>query len=395
MIGLVACNHTLSVQANDPITEVNLPVSNEMELLVQVDAEQVVAELEPVEPIVINSATLVAVGDILIHSSVWQDAKTDEGYDFKPMFELVKPYIEQADIAIANQETMIGGTELGLTGYPRFNSPYEVGDALKDSGFDIVSLANNHTLDRGEKAINNAIAHWNEIGMAYTGAYVSTEDKQRIRTIEKNGITFSFLSYTYGTNGLPIPEGKDYLVNLIDIEQMKEDVELAKQLADVVVASVHFGNEYEELPNESQKIIAQELAKLGVDIVIGHHPHVLQPVEWIEQESGRKTFVVYSLGNFIAAQDGLERELGGIVQIEVEKVTEGEKETITLKNPSFIPTLAYKKNYRNYKIIPLEDCGEEYLKQAEQVYESVKAHMNQWVVDLNFLVPKDQLLTKE
>ena len=178
---------------------------------------------------VVTSAKLVAIGDILLHQPVYNDAATPQGgYDFSSMFTKVKPFLEEADIAIANQETMIGGADLGLSSYPLFNSPYEIGDALKEAGIDIVTIANNHTLDKGEKAIVNAINHWDSIGMAYTGAFKSEEDREDIRTVIKNGICFSFLSYSYGTNGLPIPEDKRYLINLIDLSLIKHDVEKAK-----------------------------------------------------------------------------------------------------------------------------------------------------------------------
>ncbi|MCD8500583.1 MAG: CapA family protein [Bacillaceae bacterium] len=265
------------------------------------------SDLEPIEELEveveevkkeITSATIAGVGDILIHESLNTDAYKDGTFDFRPMLELVKPYLQNADLAFANQETMLGGVELGLTGYPRFNSPVEVGDALLDAGIDIVSIANNHTIDIGEKAIINAINHYNQIGMLYTGSYLSEEDKKEIRLIEKNGIVFSFLAYSYGTNGIHVPEGKEYLINLIDIGAINEEIIRAKAISDVVVLSLHFGNEYEPLPNETQKLMAEEFAKTGADIIFGHHPHVLQPFDWIDQEDGRRTFVAYSLGNF-------------------------------------------------------------------------------------------------
>lgn len=337
---------------------------------------------------VTSKATLLAVGDVLIHSSIYRDAQTPTGYDFTPMFQLVKPFISQADIAMANQETMIGGAQLGLSHYPRFNSPYEVGDALKEAGFDIVSLANNHTLDRGEQAIRNAISHWNKLGMAYIGAYLSDEDRNHIRTIERNGIIFSFLAYTYGTNGIPIPNGKDYLVNLIDPAQMKQDIKQAEQISDVVVISLHFGNEYQQMPDENQTNLTQELANYGADIIIGHHPHVLQPAEWITRTTGateERTFVTYSLGNFLAAQNGPEKEIGGLLQITVEKTenpANGET-SIRLTSPEFIPTVAYKYRYRNYQIIPLHQTGDKRVGPYQIKREEVRQHMSQWMPELN------------
>ena len=325
---------------------------------------------------IVTSVKLVAIGDILIHLPVYHDAATPQGgYDFSSMFTKVKPFLEEADIAVANQETMIGGAELGLSGYPLFNSPYEIGDALKDSGIDIVTIANNHTLDKGEKGIVNALNYWDSIGMTYTGAFKSEEDREDIRTVIKNGISFSFLSYSYGTNGLPVPEDKPYLINLIDLSLIKQDVEKAKALSDVVVVSMHWGNEYETEPNQMQLDLANELSDMGVDIIIGHHPHVLQPMDWIQRVDGSRTFVMYSLGNFLSAQDGLERMTGGIGGIEITKTTSSGKSVISLSNPSFIPTYAYNKNKRNFSIIPMVQLNDSYLSNYLSYYESTQDHM--------------------
>jgi poly-gamma-glutamate synthesis protein (capsule biosynthesis protein) len=322
-----------------------------------------------------SSATITAVGDILIHSLVYNAAKTKNGYDFTPMFSQVKPYLEDADITIANQETMIGGKELGLSTYPRFNSPYEVATALKDAGIDIVSIANNHTFDRGEEAILNAINFYNKIGLSYTGAYKSKEDQESIRTINKNGITFSFLSYTYGTNGIPVPKDKHYMVNLIDLSKIEQAVKQAKEESDVVVVSLHFGNEYQRMPSEEQKKIAKEVINQGADIIIGHHPHVLQPMEWIEAEDGRKGFVVYSLGNFLSGQKSIYREIGGILTLTVHKETnEGEME-ISIDNPTFVSTYVSRGN--GYKIVPLNHAAKFGLNDAPGLFNEINLHMYQ------------------
>src|SRR5699024_2704603 len=161
----------------------------------------------------------------------------------------ISDYLKDPTLTMANQETVIGGEELGLSGYPRFNSPVEISDHIRELGVDVVTTANNHTLDKGEKAIKNAIQHYEDIGMVYTGSFKSKEDKENIRVIEtEEGISVAFLSYTYGTNGIPVPDGKEYLVNLIDREQIKEEVEQAEQVADVTILSYHFGNEYERMP---------------------------------------------------------------------------------------------------------------------------------------------------
>ncbi|MCC3357366.1 CapA family protein [Bacillus sp. REN16] len=327
-----------------------------------------------------TSMTLSAIGDILIHSIVYNDANTGNGYDFKPMIANVKDLLENADLTIANQETIVGGTEIGLSTYPSFNSPFEVADAFKDAGVDIVSIANNHTLDRGEKAIISATNYLNSIDIEYTGGYQSPEDKSRIRILNRNGINIAFLSYTYGTNGIPVPNGKDYLVNLIDMELIKKDIKAAKEAADVVSVSMHWGNEYQLLPNDHQKQLAQQLADEGVDIIIGHHPHVLQPMDWLTGKDGNQTFVVYSLGNFLSGQMWDYKDIGGVLQVEIVKEVKSKDETIIrVQNPQFTPTFVSNSHNKNFKVVQLKDAGSFGLNNATSKYEEMTQHMNQWL----------------
>ncbi len=362
--------------------------SSSIDFNVEVEPVTHAMEIEPILPKkldkpIVKRAKLVAIGDILLHQPVYKDAATPEGtYDFFPMFTQVKPLLESADIAVANQETMIGGKELGLSSYPLFNSPFEIGDALKDAGIDIVTLANNHTMDKGEQAIQNALSYWNQIQMPYTGAFQSFEDREEIRTLRKNDITFSFLAYSYGTNGMPVPEDKPYLINLIDLPLIQQDVRKAKELSDVVVVSMHWGNEYESLPSTSQLELARELSTMGVDIIIGHHPHVLQPMDWIERPDGSKTFVMYSLGNFLSGQIGLDRRIGGIGGIEVTKTTFQGKSTITLNEPNFISTYTHHTNNRDFEIIPMDVLTDAHLIDHKQYTESTQHHMATFIDEL-------------
>ncbi|MCM3718747.1 CapA family protein [Fictibacillus phosphorivorans] len=323
-----------------------------------------------------TSLTLAAVGDILIHDTVYNKAKQQSGqYNFNPNFVPVKSYLTQPDITVANQETMIGGTQHGLSSYPSFNSPHEVGDALKENGVDLVTLANNHTLDRGEKVILSALNYWNEIDVVYTGAYASQEDQQNIRLMKKNDITVSFLSYTYGTNGIPVPTGKDHLVNLIEAEKIKKEIKRAKEISDVSVVSLHFGNEYERMPNDFQKEMVKVVTEAGGDIIIGHHPHVLQPVKWETASDGSKTFVAYSLGNFLSGQRGNFKDIGGVVQLTVTKHVKGEETEISLREPKFLPTYVD----RSFVIHPMKN-----LTGMKKSYDEMKSHMKQWIPELNF-----------
>ncbi|MFG6119676.1 CapA family protein [Thalassobacillus sp. B23F22_16] len=338
----------------------------------------------PVNP----KITLAAIGDILIHAPVYRDAQTADGYDFTPMFENTAPYLEEATIAIANQETMIGGADFGLSGYPAFNSPTEVGDALKESGIDVVSIANNHTLDRGEQAINNSLSHWESIDMIYTGAYKSQKDQKKLRVIQtEEGIDVAFLSYTYGTNGIPLPSGKNYLVNLIDEQKIKSDITRANKQADAVVVSVHFGSEYERMPNRDQKELAQVMADAGAHVILGHHPHVLQPIEMLEGKKGNDTLVIYSLGNFISAQEEIHRRIGGILQVEIE--LDRHDDSIALNKPSFVPTIVDYEPFTDgqagtdFQVIPMHETKRVLIPDQEETYKEIKDHMSQWLPELD------------
>jgi poly-gamma-glutamate capsule biosynthesis protein CapA/YwtB (metallophosphatase superfamily) len=329
-----------------------------------------------------TSMTLAAVGDLLIHSAVYEDAKTGNTYDFNPMFSSVKDYLETPDLTVANQETIIGGSEIGLSTYPSFNSPYELADSLKENGIDIVTIANNHTLDRGEKAVLNATNYFDKIGMEYVGGYKNEEDKQRIRVINRNGIKIAFLSYTYGTNGIPVPDGKDYLVNLIDLSTIKKDIRAAKEVSDLVSVSMHWGNEYQRYPSDEQKYLATEIANEGADIIIGHHPHVLQPMGWIERDDGEQTFVIYSLGNFLSGQRWDYKDIGGILQLDIVKEVKSKEEIdVRIENPTFTSTYVTNQNQQYFRIIPLKDAGSAGLENAASVYNEINDHMFQWIVE--------------
>lgn len=324
------------------------------------------------------SATLSAVGDILIHERVYKDALTENGYDFNPMLETVKPFMEQADITVANSESIVGGSEIGLSTYPAFNSPYEVGDALKHAGVDVVALANNHTLDRGIPAIENAIRYWDQIGMVHAGSYLSADDRSEIALMTRNDITFSFLSYTYGTNGIEAPTGRDYLVNRIDPTVIQQDLKRAREKSDVVVLNLHFGVEYQKMPNAEQIELAQFAAENGADIILGHHPHVLQPPEWIDTADGRKAFVVYSLGNFLSGQDELDRQIGAILHLDIEKKVTADSTTITIQNPAFTPTFVRSSNEKGYHVDLLKNVD-------PTLNAAAKNHLSTWINDLQFI----------
>ena len=315
----------------------------------------------------ISKLSLVMVGDALFHSAVYMDGKTDTGYDFTSILSEMKPIISQYDLAFYNQESILGGEELGLSSYPRFNSPYEVGDAFLDSGFNMVSLANNHTLDRGEEAILNSVSYWKKKGIMFHGSASSFEERNQVRVMEKNGIQYALLSYTDYTNDISVPRGKEYLVNVYNEEQVRKDIEALKDQTDVIIVSMHFGEEYSFEVTERQRQIATFLSELGVHIVIGHHPHVVQPVEMIGD-----TLVIYSLGNFISAQRGVERLTGLIYSVNIVKEENQGEARIYLENQKASLTYTYSQTtngYRNnFKVYPYRALTENLLSDSEMYY---------------------------
>ena len=312
-----------------------------------------------------TSFSLVMVGDVLIHEAVYSDAYHNNSYDFKPMLDVMKPIISKFDLAYYNQETILGGTELGLSTYPCFNSPYEVGDAFLDAGFNLVSLANNHTLDRGEKAINNSCNYWKNKNVYYAGSYCSEEDRENVVIKDKNGISYALLSYTTVDNGLKRPNGKNYYLNLYDKEIVKKDIEKYRDKVDLLMVAMHWGEEYTYTPISSQKEIANYLASLGVDIIIGSHPHVVEPIEYIGN-----TLVIYSLGNFISAQRGIERLTGLMVSVNVNKDLADNKVTISDIEAELLYTYSDNTNgnRKNFKVYPYTKLDDDILTNHELYY---------------------------
>lgn len=317
-----------------------------------------------------NSVTLVMVGDMLMHMPVNRSGvKSDGNIDFSHLFTYTKKIISQADIAIANQEVILGGKELGISGYPMFNTYYEVGDALVDAGFDVVLHATNHAMDRGKEGLLNCINYWEESypDIAYLGIQDTQEDRDTIYVVEKNGIKISILNYTYGLNGLPLPDGMPYAVNLMDKEQMAIDIAKAKEVSDFVVVCPHWGTEYVLKASSYQKDYAQFFLENGVDLVIGTHPHVIEPVELLTDEKGNELLVYYSLGNYVNSTaseeaDIGERMLGAIAEITIKKEDNG---SVVIDEYNAHPIVTYvSANKKNISVFPLNMFNDELAKRS-------------------------------
>lgn len=305
--------------------------------------------------------SFMGVGDNLIHETVYNDALQDDGtYDFSKMYTNLKKDAKESDIAFINQETVLGGESLGLSGYPTFNSPTEIAKNLEKAGFNLANLATNHCLDRGEQGIANELEAFSNTNIVTDGVYTSQEAFNAIPTFKKKGITFSFLAYTYGTNG--IAPDYDYNVSYLDDDQIKSDVQKAKEISDVVIVSAHWGDENTFEPNDLQKHYAQLFADCGVDVVIGTHPHTIQPVKWIKGNSGNKMLCVYSLGNFIGGMLTTDNAIGGEIKFDFVK----KNDKITIENVKWIPTVIHfegnqdniievRYNYKAYKLSQYSD----------------------------------------
>ena len=276
------------------------------------------------------------------------------------MYANVRDDIQAADIAFINQETVLGGNELGLAGYPCFNSPTEIAQNLKDTGFTLANIASNHTLDRFQDGIDATIQAFNEVGITVDGAYSSQEQFDTIPVFETKGVKFSFLAYTYGTNGIEPPN--PWSISYFDENQIRSDVARAKEISDVVIVSAHWGDEHAHVPNDFQTYYAQLFADLEVDLVIGTHTHSIEPVEWLTGVNGNKTLVIYSLGNFIGGMLTTNNAIGGMIKLDfVEK-----EENITIENVKWVPTFIHfegdqnnildvRYNYQVYKLSQYTD----------------------------------------
>ena len=308
--------------------------------------------------------SLFAVGDILIHETVYKDAlKSNGSYDFHHMFTEVEETIKKYDLKFCNQESTIGGKTLGISGYPSFNSPDEIGDELVNLGFNLISLANNHTLDKGEDAALYSNSYWKSKNVITDGSYSNSDEQNKVNIYEQNGIKYAFFAYTTISNSTV---KKDYLLNMYSADKAKKDIEEVKSQVDVIIVSMHWGIEDTNEPTEKQRQIAEYLSSLGVNVIIGHHPHVVQPVEYVGD-----TLVIYSLGNFISNQLvlGINNGIGLMYGIDIVVDDMGVK----FENEYKELVLAYSENSTNFKVIPFSKLDNDKLNNYEDIE---KKYMN-------------------
>lgn len=330
------------------------------------------------EPQLTSHIHITAAGDNLIHSSLYEQAAkraNGEGYDFAYEYDNVDEHIKAADIAILNQETLICNDTIKPSTYPCFNSPKALGDHMIDIGFDVFTMANNHVLDKGTSGLSACLDYWDSRPEAVAlGAYRNAEDKENIRTLTEQGVTFSFLSYTESLNGLKLPAGSELVIgDANDVDAMVSDIKKAKEISDLCIVSLHWGVENSSVISDYQRNIAKTLADAGADIILGTHPHVLRDIEWIEREDGGKMLCVYSLGNFVSAQSQPRNLIGGVLDFYVDRYNDGEP---YITDVSLIPTIQhYDSRYANNRVYFYSQYSDE-LAKSHGINSSYRFDMN-------------------
>lgn len=305
--------------------------------------------------------TLTALGDTLCHNTQYWDAYNSETkeYDFSYVYEDIKYYTKVADITVGSLETTFAGEDKGYSNYPTFNSPDSLATALKKIGVDVISLAGNHALDYGYSGICRTIDVLDNADISHLGTYKTVEDQEKLLIKNVKGVKIAFINYTYGTNGISVPSGKEFCVNLIDKNLIKKQIDQAKsEGADMIVACMHWGTEYKTSANSEQKELADYLFKNGVDIILGNHPHVLEPMEkktiTLDDGTTKDVFVVYALGNFTADQkDEITRD-SAILNLNITKNVNGK---ISINKVDYVPIYMYKNSNaksHKFKILDIE-----------------------------------------
>ncbi len=307
-----------------------------------------------------DTVRFIAAGDNLIHGSIYLQAANragGKGYDFDYAYANTEDYFDNFDVRFINQETLVNSA-CPPSHYPQFSTPTELGDKVLEMGFNVVGTSNNHSYDKGVKGIKSSLEYWNSKDVVHTGFYTG-DDSADIKYMTVNNIKMAFLAYIYGTNGISIyDETSPYIIHPDDFDVVERQVKTAKQNADVVIVSCHWGWEDTNNLNDYQHTVAEKLNIMGVDVIIGTHPHVIQTVEWKTNDvNDNKTLICYSLGNFISAQSKANNMLGGVFQFNIVKNYDMEgNETLLIENPYFVPTIThYDSNYTNIRNYLLAD----------------------------------------
>lgn len=312
---------------------------------------------------VVSTVSVIAVGDNLFHDNIISSGRSDSGeWNYDHLYLNVLDEIQAADVAMVDQETVLTTDHNAVAGYPSFATPTEAADALVNAGFNVIECATNHVDDYGYEYMQETMDYWNTNypDITLLGLHDSQEDAEEIRTMEVNGITLAFLDYAYGTNNSGVEGVPDYAIDLFDQTKVSAAIQKAKSISDCVIFVAHWGKEMESMPTEYEKQWANFLMKQGVDVIIGGHPHVLQPYGWISDDSGNEALIFYSLGNFISHQESLNSLLGGMASFTIEKTELKGESTVKIVSPEVKPlVMHYDYDTGEYAAYMLEDYTEQ------------------------------------
>ena len=356
----------------------NKQQNNKLTNVKMIEIDSVINEVEIPNDVTI---TLTAIGDIMCHNTQYQDAYQNGIYNFSYVFDDIRDELSSADFTVGNLETTFAGSQKGYSSYPQFNTPESLALALKDAGIDLVCTANNHSLDTGYSGIESTINFLDQAGIMHTGTYKTAEAQSQITIAEIKGLKVAFLSFTYGTNGIPIPVGKEYCINLIDDNFIVDRLRVAKQeKPDIICVFMHWGEEYDTVPNQEQIRLANLLFDNGANVILGSHPHVLQRMEKVTlgaEAANREGFVIYSLGNFVSGQVKENTRDSIILNLSITKKGTGE---VKINSVKYTPIYTYKSgaSLRQFKVL------------------NIKKALDAFEVKNKYITEKDYtLLTKE
>ena len=344
-------------------------------------------------------ATIRIVGDLMCHSTQFNYAKVSaDSFDFTGVYKEVKSYLSDADLTIGNLETVTAGKSKSYSGYPFFNAPDDFVSALKDAGFNLLVTANNHAIDQGEKGVIRTIEQIVKNRMNYSGTANSQADKDSIRIFDLNGIKIAVLAYSENTNGIQIPKGKDYLVNLVNSDSIAVDINKARNKgAEIVLVQFHYGEEYKREPNTYQKQTVDSTISSGADIIIGSHPHAIQPLNYFKTENAKLDtgLIAYSMGNFISNQRWRYSDAGVILSITLAKNIL--KDSVYISDVQYLPTWVFKgeiEGKKEYVIIPEDPTkpdstytylSEKDLKEMRQAFDDTNYIINMYAKKNNLV----------
>lgn len=345
---------------------------------------------EIAEDITIN---MTVTGDVLCHNTNYWDAynASTDTYDFSYSFEDIKKYFENADICVGTLESNFAGKAAGYSNYPLFNAPEDMAKDLKELGYDVMATANNHCLDKGFSGMVNTLKELDKVGIEHLGTYETEEDSQKYLIKDVKGIKIAFLDYTYGTNGIALPQGKEFAINMIDKEKIKKDIEnVKKENIDLVCVFMHWGQEYKLTPTDEQKELADFLFENGADLILGSHTHCLEPMEKrtvkLPDGSTKDGFIIYSLGNFMSGQNADHSRQSVILDIQLTK--SGKDGKMKLDYVTYTPIYMYNyftsaniRTPHKFKVMDIEAEIEKYesgdTSIGSNLYNTLKTELKQ------------------